>query len=211
MLAHKVIHICRELLLQSFRARVRVVTQQLEECTCTQQKERSKHKAFMAHSTNNGVPCSHVLALSLPGSLWLSLSLLLSHPPLSLSHSRSLLLLPQRRRDPMVTNAVYISSRHCLGSSPKTSPERQEQTSDSDLHTNFPPVPSSGDRSAHLMSPASHECMSVRARAYNHANTCTCTCTCTYATCNARMDAWLLILFGKAQRQERQIGVAPPL
>jgi hypothetical protein len=113
----------------------------------------------------------------------------------------------------MVTNAVYISSRHCLGSSPKTSPERQEQTSDSDLHTNFPPVPSSGDRSAHLMSPASHECMSVHARTYNHANTCTCTCncTCTYATCNARMDAWMLILFGKAQRQERQIGVAPPL
>ncbi len=96
-----------------------------------------------------------------------------------------------------------------------TSPcgERAEQTSDSDLHTNFPPVPSSGDRSAHLMSPASHECMSVRARTYNHANTCTCTCTCTctYATCNARMDAWLLILFGKAHLQERQIGVAPPL
>jgi hypothetical protein len=32
-----------------------------------------------------------------------------------------------------------------------------------------------------------------------------------YATCNAPMDAWLLILFGKAQRQERQIGIPPHL
>jgi hypothetical protein len=104
----------------------------------------------------------------------------------------------------MVMNAVSIASRHCLGSSPKLSSERQEQTSDSDLHSNFAPAPSSGDRRAHLMSPASHECIALRARAYKHTNTCT------YATCNARMDAWLLMLIGNAQRQERQIGIPPP-
>jgi hypothetical protein len=44
--------------------------------------------------------------MSLPVLLRLSLSLLLSHPLLSLSHSRSLLLVPQRRRDPVLMYVV---------------------------------------------------------------------------------------------------------